>query len=311
MTGCRRVGFTLVELVVVLAIVAVLVGLLIPAVQAVRAAAARARCANQLRQIATVTHSFASAYDSRLPVNYAAYGDRSSPNGMASVHWALLPYLEQGAVYLAGLADPGRVGGKYMIDVFVSPADPSFNGHYVTNTEVSSYPANGQVFRGRPSLTATFADGTSNTLLFAEHYSKCDATYFQYVIHRLYFSPNMRPPTFADPGSAETDGVVPGDVLPVTAGSPPVTTSSTPGVTFQVRPVVHGNLPRNGSPPGLEYTVPPGADVCNPFIPQTPHPTGMLAALADGSVRAIRPGVANAAFWAAVTPAGGEVASLD
>jgi hypothetical protein len=37
----------------------------------------------------------------------------------------------------------------------------------------------------------------------------------------------------------------------------------------------------------------------------------MLVALVDGSVRSIHPGVANATFWAAVTPAGGEVAPLD
>jgi hypothetical protein len=34
-------------------------------------------------------------------------------------------------------------------------------------------------------------------------------------------------------------------------------------------------------------------------------------ALFDGSVRTIRPGVSPEVFWAAVTPAGGEVAPLD
>jgi hypothetical protein len=37
----------------------------------------------------------------------------------------------------------------------------------------------------------------------------------------------------------------------------------------------------------------------------------MCVALADGTVRTIRPGIANEVFWGAITPAGGEVISLE
>jgi hypothetical protein len=37
----------------------------------------------------------------------------------------------------------------------------------------------------------------------------------------------------------------------------------------------------------------------------------MIVALADGSVRTIHPGISPETFWAAVTPAGGEVLGAD
>jgi prepilin-type N-terminal cleavage/methylation domain-containing protein len=93
MTPCprRRAGFTLVELLVVLAIITLLIGLFLPAVQQAREAANRAACANNLRQIGIAVHhyysTFAALPPSRVKTEYAT--------------WAvlLLPYIEQQNLY--------------------------------------------------------------------------------------------------------------------------------------------------------------------------------------------------------------------
>ena len=60
-------GFTLVELLVVVAIIGVLIALLLPAVQSARAAARRSQCANNMRQIGLGIHQFANVHRGRFP----------------------------------------------------------------------------------------------------------------------------------------------------------------------------------------------------------------------------------------------------
>jgi len=92
----RPVGFTLIEILVVIAIIGVLVMLLLPGIQAARECARRFQCAHHLSQLITAVHNYELAFDvyppgtleKKGPIQNHAYGYHHS--------WItqILPFME-------------------------------------------------------------------------------------------------------------------------------------------------------------------------------------------------------------------------
>ena len=127
-------GFTLVELLVVVAIIGALVGLLLPAVQSAREAARRTQCQVNMRQLALAALNHESAKGFFPPSALAVSGSGLAPwSGQAQ----LLPFLEGDTLFTRidfskpysdqankNLFPPNGVAAL-RVDVLVCPSEPN------------------------------------------------------------------------------------------------------------------------------------------------------------------------------------------
>ena len=98
-----RPGFTLIEILVVIAIIGILIALLLPAVQMIRETAARAQCQNKLKQFGLAAHNFHDTYGAFppggafLPGSSWANIDWNANKGTWLVY--SLPFIEEDNLY--------------------------------------------------------------------------------------------------------------------------------------------------------------------------------------------------------------------
>ncbi len=154
-TERRRLGFTMIELVVAMSVVAVLASVLLVGVQRVRERARQSECENRLRQVILSVHLYENDHrrllcpESRVfgpalpPLN--PDGTRSEPV-TASGYWRLLPYLgfeseaSQARRFNASRGDGAstdhmRRQTRARISTLLCPSDPTDEGtNYRFNT---------------------------------------------------------------------------------------------------------------------------------------------------------------------------------
>jgi prepilin-type N-terminal cleavage/methylation domain-containing protein/prepilin-type processing-associated H-X9-DG protein len=197
MTTPRR-GYTLIELLLVIAIVGVLIGLLLPAVQKVRAAAQRTQCQNNLKQIGLALHNY---HDTRsaLPPGVTSL-QPGEPYPRMTWLTRLLPYLEQDALWRATDAayqyqpvpyiDPPHVGFSLPVKMFSCPSDGRTfepqGTHQGLRAALTSYVGvlgtaynqpDGVLFLDSRVRLTDVTDGTSNTLMVGERPPSADCWY--------------------------------------------------------------------------------------------------------------------------------------
>jgi prepilin-type processing-associated H-X9-DG protein/prepilin-type N-terminal cleavage/methylation domain-containing protein len=115
-----RAGFTILELLTVVAVIAIVLGVTLPAISSAREAARKVQCVNRLKQIGIALHNYHDVYRS-LPAGWQWERTEQSAYGWGV---ALLPYLEQPAIYR-------RIDRNRLID------DPA--NTFVSQTSLSAF----------------------------------------------------------------------------------------------------------------------------------------------------------------------------
>jgi prepilin-type N-terminal cleavage/methylation domain-containing protein/prepilin-type processing-associated H-X9-DG protein len=129
----ERSGFTLIEMLVVIAIIGILVALLLPAVQAARESARRSQCANNLKQLGLAVAEFETSHKT-LPSSDYAQGKPTLPQVSGLV--LLLPHVGKDTKYdlydftKESTDDTGPDGGNLALSagavpVFQCPSSPN------------------------------------------------------------------------------------------------------------------------------------------------------------------------------------------
>jgi prepilin-type N-terminal cleavage/methylation domain-containing protein/prepilin-type processing-associated H-X9-DG protein len=206
----RRCGFTIVELMVVIAVIGILIALLMPAVQEARESARRLHCRNNTKQIALAIVNYETTKKRYPPGGMA--GTRTTPTfadgpfdprGGKMISWQvlILPYLEENSLYkqfdlektileqvgepqetfLNSLSCPSdSAKGRYFVDDTLTAGKRFAKGNYAAFVSpfhidfCDLYP--GGLAGNRPLFRRHIIDGTSKTMVISEVRTRDDVT---------------------------------------------------------------------------------------------------------------------------------------
>src|SRR5262249_35481094 len=162
-----------------------------------REAAARTVCQHNLAQLGRASHNFDN-FHGKLPPGIGWFSGTAYEGAYGTGFFHLLPFVEQDTLYKSAWNGAGGFFDATMnqvfsrpIPVFVCPSDFSSAGGVVndaggTPSAAGTYAGNAHVFcltnavtgklispQNFASISRSFGDGTSATILFAEHYARC------------------------------------------------------------------------------------------------------------------------------------------
>jgi prepilin-type N-terminal cleavage/methylation domain-containing protein len=321
----RAAGFTLVELLAVIAIIGLLVALLLPAVQSARESGRRTHCSNNQRQLGLAVLRHVDQYG-QFPRGQETWmnncDNTRSGAGICNERWSwflrVLPFIEQQSLYdqqwayyssMDWLITPycsyqNLPGKTSIVPTFMCPSDRAspktqtglswpgnnqgFHGNYVLNSGTTSFnptgPASsaslaGIVFPFSRITPARVRDGLSKTLLSSEIILVPDVRdggddvrgRYNNVIHAGALFSTQNPPNTTVP-----------DTIPWGSLCAQNTVPRAPCLSSDVNIIVHA---------------------------RSYHDGGVVASMADGSVRFVADAVDATAWRNAGSRSGEEVAS--
>jgi prepilin-type N-terminal cleavage/methylation domain-containing protein/prepilin-type processing-associated H-X9-DG protein len=347
MPRTKRAGYTLVELLVVIAVVALLMAILLPAVQTAREAARRIQCTNNLKQLGLALHEYESAY-SAYPPSMVLSGIGHAPSwvGGWGVNARILPFLDQVALYNAINwsssfdAPVNSTVPATVVSVFICPSDPgpaTFDDPNIGTTSVVSYgwcmgdwyvwggfamlPNTASFAPNRSRRQSEFRDGLSQTMMASEvttrQTRRIDCGGLSQISNPTNVPPPSTPPDQIPelgPGGSCTESPS-GHTAWANGGvdQSGMTTAWTPNTKVQARrtqsTVLNLNLGESVDLDLIGIRESNGGPTFAAVTSRSYHPQGVNALFGDGSVRFLKESLDGALWRALSTVNGSEIVS--
>jgi prepilin-type processing-associated H-X9-DG protein/prepilin-type N-terminal cleavage/methylation domain-containing protein len=304
----KRIGFTILEMLVVIVIIGIVIAMLLPAVQMVRESGRRTACSNNVRQLALGLMNFESSHG-QLPMGLRSFEGLGGASGSTATQYygmswitRILPFIEQNAMWENAVEDyryspiPFRShrGMQTVLPAVSCPSNSTTSelqwtheGRLVALTDYLG--VHGTNFQSRdgvftydePIRLAEIGDGQSNTLLIGERPPSPDFWYGWWYA--------------TGSGSQST-----GDVTLGVAELNPAHVPGGQGIGTYLQ----------DCPPGPYSYVAGRNEQCDALHFWSNHSGGANFSMADGSVRLIVYTVGDAVMQALATRAGGETVTL-